>query len=314
MDKPRMSVVVLNWNGKKYLEGCINSLKQQTFKDLEIIVVDNGSTDGSVSYMKSNYSEIKLIELLDNKGFAAGSNAGIKKARGEYIATLNNDTVVDPIWAEELCKAMERNQSVGICGSKILLVDPEGQIDTVGSFFKVNGRSGNIGQGEIDTGRYDKECEVFGASAGAALYRASMLREIGLFDEDFFNSYEDNDLCFRANLRGYKCLYVPSALVHHLGTATIRSCSYFHIYHLSKNDLNPFIKCFPLRLMFKYLFNILFYSSEEAIGWIKWGQIKAIIDGRIRAFKDLKRMLKKRMEIQQTKKVSASYIDSLLTR
>jgi GT2 family glycosyltransferase len=186
-DHPYISIVIPNYNGKHFLSGCLSSLRDQTYDNFEIIIVDNGSSDGSVDFIHENFPSVKVIETGKNLGFAGGTNAGIRVAQGEYILTLNNDTMVDTRFLEEIQKPFLQDCLTGMCGSKMVL--PDGRIDSTAICFSRSGAAWDRGIGERDTGQYDTPEEIFGPCAGAALYRRSMLDEIGLFDEDFFSLY-----------------------------------------------------------------------------------------------------------------------------
>jgi len=240
---PLISVVVVTYNGKKYLNDCLSALAHQKFRDFEIIVVDNGSSDGSAEYIRREYPAIILVETGKNLGFAGGTNAGIRAARGEFIFTLNNDTIADPNMLGEIIKPMQRDPNIGMCGTK--LVFPDGRINSTAICISRSGAAWDRGMGEQDSGQFDKEEEIFGPCAGAALYRRRMLEEVGHFDEDFFLFMEDVDLAFRARLAGWKCLYIPTAQIVHVrgGTATPNSAT--AIYYVNRNRLWCVIKNFP---------------------------------------------------------------------
>jgi len=271
MTYPFVSVVIPNWNGKKHLEVCLLSLMAQTHTNFEIIIVDNGSSDQSVEFVKKNYSSVKLISNSDNLGFAKATNQGIidalKNKNVKYIATLNNDTRVKAKWLEELVKVAESDVNIGSCQSKMLNFYQPNIIDTIGirifKSFSVTGR----GQGEIDQGQYDEVEEIFGACAGAALYKREMLLKIGLFDENFFAYLEDVDLAWRAHLAGWKCMYVPAAIVYHVHSATGGHKSSFSRYMGSRNRVWLIIKnasfknlLYNLPLMIIWDFVDIFYA------------------------------------------------------
>ena len=181
-NKPLVSVVVLNLNGLRYLKGCLSSLSKQTATSFEVILVDNGSSDGSAEYVRNNFPSVRLIENKTNLGFAAGNNQGIRMARGKYIATLNNDTEVDSEWLKNLVEVMESDNGLGMCASKIHNFDDPNVIDGVGMLIYPDGMSRARGRLEEDRGQYSKIEEILLPSACAALYRRKMLDEIGLFD------------------------------------------------------------------------------------------------------------------------------------
>lgn len=211
------SVVIPNWNGEVFLSACLGSLAQQTYKHFEVVLVDNASTDDSLALVEKEFPWVKVIPLRENRGFAAALNEGVRRSHGQHIAPLNNDTEVASHWLEELVRALDSHPEVGICASKMLGL-PDGEIiDSAGDGYCRYGFAFKIGRGELDRGQYDTFRNVFGASGGAALYRRSVLEDVGLFDEDFFMQCEDVDLSFGAQLRGYSCLYVPKAIAYHVG-------------------------------------------------------------------------------------------------
>jgi len=253
----KVSVIILNWNGKRFLKTCLDSLRKQTFKDLETIVVDNGSSDGSVDFVKVDYPEVRVIALDKNYGFAKGNNIGIEEALKDkdvqYIALLNNDTKVEPQWLEELVKVAESDEQVGSCQPKMLSLANPKMIDALGILITKNGRAIQDGYGTKDTRQYNQVKEVFGACAGAALYRREVLLQIGLFDEDFFSYYEDVDLALQARLAGWKCMYVPKAVVYHRHSATLGKTSPFKLYLLERNRYYYIIKNLPREIVLKFL-------------------------------------------------------------
>ncbi|NJD76620.1 MAG: glycosyltransferase family 2 protein [Candidatus Methanoperedens sp.] len=251
--KPTVSIIILNWNGKRYLETCLSSLLQQTYKDIEIIFVDNGSLDGSVEFVKSKYPEIIILKHQKNLGFAMGINSGIMASSGKYIATINNDTEADKEWIKRLVSVMESNVRIGSCASKMLRYYERDIIDSVGIVVYQNGNAYDRGAQDKDVGQYSSQEEIFGACAGAALYRKEMLDEIGLFDKTYFAYFEDVDLSFRMHLFGWKCIYVPEAVVYHMHSATSKRQSPFKIFYCERNKLWNTWKYFPEKLLISQL-------------------------------------------------------------
>src|SRR2546427_3232710 len=207
------NVIIVNHNGRHFLGDCLTSLGAQSFRNFEAWVVDNGSQDGSVRFIRDNFPWVRLISLERNVGFCAGNNLAIRETTGELVVLLNNDTAVRSNWLEELVRATLANPEVGICASRILYLAKPHALYAVGDGYTAWGTAFRRGDGELEDGRYEEAAAVFSACACAALYRRSMLDEIGLFDEDLFSNYEDVDLGFRARLAGYSCLYVPKAVV-----------------------------------------------------------------------------------------------------
>jgi GT2 family glycosyltransferase len=251
MSQPLISVIVLNWNGRHFLKSCLDSLLVQTHGHREIIVVDNGSTDGSVEFLKACYgSQIVLIKNGRNEGFAKGVNIGVNASRGQYIALLNNDAVADKRWLEELMKGVSQGETVGMCASKILLLSDRQVIDKVGHLLYPDGLNAGRGLGERDRGQYDRMEEVLFPDGSAALYRKAMLDEIGLFDEQFFAYGDDADLGLRGRLFKWTCMYVPTAVVYHVHSGTLGRLSPLKALLVERNRFWLALKLLPLPLLF----------------------------------------------------------------
>ena len=218
---PKISVIILNWNGLKDTIRCLNSLKKITYPNYEVIVVDNGSKGNDADVLEKKYQEyIKLIRNKENLGFAEGNNIAmrqvLKENKSKYVFLLNNDTVVSPVFLTELVKIAQSGEKIGILQPKMLKMDNPKIIDSAGHIFGF-ASSGIIdrGKGEIDKGQYDDKLDIVGACAGACLYKKEMLENIGLFDKNFFAYYEDAELSWRAHKRGWKAKFVPSSIIYH---------------------------------------------------------------------------------------------------
>jgi GT2 family glycosyltransferase len=302
---PLVSIIIVNYNGKHLLTACLDSVFRQTYRNIEVIVVDNGSADNSSEYIESHYPPVRLIKNNENLGYAKGNNIGIENSEGEYIATLNNDTKVAPDWIENLVTAAEKDKNIGICASKQLNFYQPKLIDSAGICLHRGAYPFDRGRNEEDKGQFDEPVEVFGASGASAFYRREMLQKIGLFDEDFFTYQEEFDLSWRAKLCAWKCVYVPNAVVYHISGATAGSGSKFSTYHMERNRLLAIIKnfpsiplfmCFPFILKYEFdiLLRILFSFKNE------------LITARMSALRLFFQMLKKRKEIQKEKAISHS--------
>ena len=291
---PLVSVIIVNYNGKHYLKKCLSSLASQSYPAIEVILVDNGSCDGSVEYVKKEFTSVRIIESRKNLGFAKGNNLGIKEAGGELIATLNNDTQVSSRWLEELVSAMAQDERVGMCASKMLFMKNPGMINSTGICISRSGTCWDRGIFEPDTGQYESMEEVFGPCAGAALYRRRMLEEIGLFDEDFHAYVEDTDLAFRGRLSGWKCLYVPKAVVYHVHSGTGGFETDYFIYYGNRNVLWVTIKNFPKLLFFSSLPWIIGRNIGVIPYYILKGHGGAVTRAKLDAIKGIPRMLVKR--------------------
>jgi GT2 family glycosyltransferase len=290
-----ISVVILNFNGKRYLEKSLSALESQTYRDFEVIVVDNASSDGSVDYLEAHFPSARIVENEKNLGFAGGTNSGIRLAKGEYILTLNNDTQVDRRFLECLVEAMQSDKCVGTCAPKMLL--PDGRINSAGVCLSRSGAAWDRGMFEPDCGQYDCQQEVFGACAGAALYRKEMLEEIGLFDEDFFLYMEDVDLALRAKLAGWKCIYIPEAVVYHHHGGTAGFGSDLAVYYGNRNVIWYAVKGFPTGLLLTSLPWIMGRNLAVIPYYALRGQGKIILMSKLDALRGLPGMLKKRKSI-----------------
>ncbi len=310
--KEKAYVVVPNWNGADRIRPCLDSLIAQT-QNHHIVVVDNGSVDGSVDIIEKNYPEVILICHSDNKGFAGGVNAGIRRAiedAAEYVALLNNDAVVDQNWLKDLTSFLRTHPKAGIATSKISN-NTRTHLDSTGESYSIWGLPFPRGRGETDDHKYDDATWVFGASGGASLYRVKMLEQIGLFDEDFFAYYEDVDISFRAQLAGWQVGYVPSAEAYHEIGATSGLIRDFTTYQTLKNLPMLLWKNVPAGLLPKILPRFIAAYLSFYFSAVYRGQFLAATKGVLMSLILWPKKLVQRYKIQSSKKVSAAYIDSL---
>lgn len=250
MGQIKVSVVIPNLDGRGLLEDCLSSLERQTFKDFEVILVDNGSTDGSVSFVRERFPWVKkIIENPTNYGFACACNQGIKMAGGQFIALLNNDTEAHPSWLSELVSAAESNPDVGMFASKTLFYDRRDVIDTTGHLIYPDGLNRGRGRMEVDRGQYDDKPDVFFPSGCAALYRKAIFEDVGLFDETHFAYGDDTDIGIRGRLAGWGCLFVPGAIVYHKYSVTTGQYSPQKVYLVERNRIWIVWKYFPARMI-----------------------------------------------------------------
>ncbi len=311
---PRVTVVIPNWNGERFLDICLTSLRRQSFEDFETVLVDNGSTDASVDFTRRNFPEVQVVSLDDNRGFSAAVNAGIRASGAEYVVLLNNDTEVDPGWLEALVRAGESHLEAGLFASKLVDFHDRRVLDGAGDALRRSGLPYRIGHQELDRGQFDEPAFVFGACAAAALYRRSIFEEIGPFDEDFFAYCEDGDVSFRAQLAGYQCLYVPKALVYHMGSASTggkRSPTATRLG--TQNSVNLLVKNLPVALVWRSLPS--FVGGQLArvlVTSLSGSGLRAHLGGLAGAWRLLPRMLEKRKEVQNWRRVSDDYVRQLL--
>jgi GT2 family glycosyltransferase len=311
---PRVTIVVPNWNGERFLNLCLASLRNQSYKDFETLLVDNGSTDASVDLAARNFPEVRVLPLGNNRGFSAAVNAGIKASTAEYVALLNNDTETDPGWLESLVHAAEGHPEASLFASKLVDFQDRRVLDGAGDALRLSGLPYRIGHRELDRGQFDGPAFVFGACAAAALYRRALFEEIGLFDEDFFAYCEDGDVSFRAQLAGHRCLYVPDALIYHMGGASTGGKRSLTATRLgTQNGVNLLVKNLPTALFLRYLPSLLAGQlSRVAIASLSSAGLRAHLGGLAGAWRLLPQMLEKRGEIQKRRRVSDAYLRRLL--
>ena len=305
-----VSVVVVNFNGRQRLPACLESLRRQTYPSVEVIVVDNASTDGSIALVHDAFPDVHVVGLRRNVGFATGCNAGIATARGNFIATLNNDARAEPTWIEELVRAAEHRPDVGMVAAKMLFADAPSTINSTGICIDRTAISW-----DRDGGKQDHEVpsasEVFGPSAGAALYRRQLFDDVGGFDDDFFLYLEDVDLAWRARLAGWRCIFAPGARVLHDHSATANDSSPFKRYHLGRNKVWLVAKNYPMPYLLLYLPVILLFDLA-AVALVTLGPESASfplasraarVVGRIVGTLTLGRALAKRGSVQRRRRV-----------
>ncbi len=305
-------MVIPNWNGERFLSTCLRSLRRQSFEDFETILVDNGSTDASVAFVRDNFPEIRVLSLPENRGFSAAVNAGIRASEAEHVALLNNDTETDPEWLEALVAAADAYSEAGFFASKMVDFEDRRILDGAGDVLRRSGLPYRLGHGEPDRGQYDEVAFVFGACAGAAMYRRSMLDDLGLFDEDFFANCEDGDLSFRAQLAGYRCLYVPGSVVYHMGSATFGKRSPTSTRLGTRNSLCMLVKNLPAPLVPSFLPFVAAGQLSRLVVTASTSTLVAHLEGLAGALRLLPLMLRKRREIQKRRQVPVEYIKALL--
>ena len=309
------SIVILNWNGMKYIKPCFNSILSQTYKNIEIIVVDNGSTDGSKEFIKNNYPDVILIENDKNLGYAAASNQGIRASKGEYVLALNLDVTLTNNFIEVMHDAINQAHDIGSASGKLIRTNPINKqlIDTAGHVLHINRTIVNRGIGTVDRGQYERSCYIFGACAAASLYKREMLEEIKMsdeyYDEYFFLNVEDVDLDWRAQIYGWKCIYTPKAIGYHERGPFNKSgpTNFFYntrnrLIALIKNE-NILIMANPLHLFF--IVNMLIFLTIDYITNI------FIRDAVNAAIRSLPHSLIKRRHIQRNRKASIRYLRKL---
>lgn len=302
---PKVSVVILNWNGRRYLDDCLTSLQAQTYTDFEIILVDNGSTDGSVEWVVEHFPQVRVTCNETNAGFAAGNNQAIRASQAEFVATLNNDTRVEPDWLAVLVATAEGDSTVGMCASKMLFANRPDVINSTGISLDPVGIAWDRRGGELDDRQETKLAEVFGPCAGAALYRRAMLDQIGLFDERFFAYLGDVDLAWRARLAGWRCLHVPQARVYHVHSATAGEGSPFKNRLLGRNKVWSIAKNYgPTGRLLAYLPLILLYDLAAVLYALVVRRDVSSLQGRLEGLRGLPGVWRQRRMAQALRRGS----------
>lgn len=246
---PLVSIIILNWNGLVHLPDCLESLKKQTFGDFECVMVDNGSSDGSLDYLEKHHPWVRLIRLDKNTGFAAGNVTGYAHSSGKYIVALNNDTIVEPDWLEQLVKKADELPEAGMIGSRICSDYDRDVIDSLGMNICIDGMSRGAFRGRKFSQLKNIPEKILLPSACAALYKRAMLDETGFFDESFFAYCEDTDLGLRGRLAGWDAVLAKDAVVYHKYSATAGSFSPFKLYLVERNHFWAAVRCLPVLLL-----------------------------------------------------------------
>jgi GT2 family glycosyltransferase len=308
---PLVSVVIVTWNGRQYLEACLNAVAAQAGVSTETVLVDNGSSDGTVAYVRERFPAVRVIALPENRGFAGGNNAGVREARGRFIALLNNDTVPAPDWLEALLGGLNEEAGFALVTSRIVYMhDPElidsagdGMLASGGAFKRHHGARVELAQ---------ESMEVFGVCGAACLMPRRVFDELGGFDEDFFVSHEDVDLSYRARLLGYRCRYIANAVVRHHGSVTIGRVSGFAIFQGQRNLEWLYVKNTPFALLLRTLPSHLLYTAAAGVHFARSGALGPFLRAKLAAIAGLPRALRKRRQVQRARRVQAAALRPLM--
>jgi GT2 family glycosyltransferase len=306
---PTVTVVIPSWNTRRWLPGCMDGLRAQEFGDFRVVLVDNGSTDDSVPFVREHYPEVQVLQFAQNRGFAAAVNAGIGQTCSQYVALLNVDTVPQSNWLSSLVSTMEQCPcDVGWLASKMLALETPWVVENAGDMLSWYGsaRKRGAGQPAEDYTRLD---EVFSACAGAALYRRDFLGDVGSFDESFISYLEDVDLGLRGRLLGYRGLFVPSAEVLHQGHgAGIARPRYVHL--ITRNRLALLSKSIPSQLLIRHWWTLLF---GQFYFFLAYKKPLHSLTGTCSFLISLPHILAQRRIIQRQKKVGNDALDDMLS-
>lgn len=312
-EAPLLTVAVLSYDGRHLLESIMPSLARQSFRDFEVVVVDNGSRDDTMAWLGEHWPQAQIVSLPENIGVSAALNVCARAGRGDLVGLFNNDLELDAACLGELVGALREHPEAGWAGVKLRDFEQRDVIDGAGDVFTWAATGGRRGHGERDVGQYDEPRAIFGACGGAALYRRKALEQVGDFDEDFFAFYEDVDWNLRAQLAGLSCRYVPTAVVYHMGSATIgKGLSDFTRYHLWRNTLWIIVKDLPAgsllrhspQLVLGQLTNLAVALRDRKLGiWLRvWRD----------ALRGLPRALHKRRQVQARRRVTLAQFDAVV--
>ncbi|MBE0598204.1 MAG: glycosyltransferase family 2 protein [Desulfuromonadales bacterium] len=325
----KASIIIVNWNGREHLAACLDSLAAQSWRDFQVILVDNGSTDGSVPFVRERYPWVELVPLAGNTGFATGNNLGLAQARGEFIIALNNDTRVEPDWLETLVTVAEAHPRAGLIGSRICAFDDADRIDSLGVGICRDGMS----RGWSRHQRWSElqlpaVVPILFPSGCAALYRRQMLEEIGFFDDDFFAYCEDTDLGLRGRVAGWDALLATQAVVYHKYSSTAGVLSPFKLYLVERNHYWVVLKSFPWPyLLLLPVFTLCRFAEQLRVVFAGQGAggefraagsrralVGALLRGMADALAGTPRMLKRRRLIMRGRVLSPSAMGRLLAQ
>jgi GT2 family glycosyltransferase len=306
------SIVIINWNGQKnlgeLLDKCLESVVKTSYKNFEVIFVDNASTDGSYEYVRSKFKGFKFFKNQENLGFVGGNNVGAKFCKGDVIVFLNNDTIVDATWLNEPAKLFFENPEIGMVQSNLRMLENPAVPDSTGHII-----SAIVMPIEnfFFTGEPTEPEPIFGGKGAALFIRRELLEKLGGFDEDYFYYFEESDLCWRAHLLGYEVYFSPDSKVLHKGGGTFKDGKILYnkvlhdklLYHRQKNTISSMIKCYELKNLMKYLPLRLLFESN-AILYLLFKKPSLALNNMKSLFwvlMNTEKLVKKRNEIQRTR-------------
>mgnify|MGYP005849126035 CR=1 FL=1 len=312
---PFCSVIIPNYNGEHLLPTCLDALRRQSYPHFEVIVVDNGSSDGSVALVERAYPEVRLLRLACNRGLAGACNAAARIARGDVLVMLNSDTEAEPGWLAALVQTLAEHPQAGSAASKMLLFERRDTLHTAGDLYGVDGLPRNRGVWERDEGQYDQAVEIFSGCGGAVAYRRQAWEAVGGFDEDFFMYCEDVDLGWRLQLAGYPAVFAPQARVYHRLSATGGGA--IASFYTGRNTIWVLAKDVPGGILRRYWWPILRVQLRiacEALKAWRGEAARARLRGQFAALLSLPRMLRKRQAVQAGRRISDDDLLSLLVK
>ena len=306
MTHPLVSIIIVNWNGIRWLSGCFGSLARQDWRNYEVIFVDNASIDGSVRWVQKQYPKAKIIVNKSNLGFADANNIGYKIAKGKYVLFLNNDTSVEKHFLTKLVEKLENDTTIGGVQSKMLLMDEPTRLDAIGAFFTYTGFLYHYGFHAKNTKELNKEIDVYTAKGACMMFRKSVLDTVAIngniFDPSYFAYFEETDLCHRVWLFGQRITYVPQSVIHHKagGTSTGMNNSFIQ-YHSFKNRIQSYLSNLEIQtlliLLPVHIFLTISFASTAFLRG-RWKLTTAVIRAILWNLYHMKETLRKRTYVQ----------------
>lgn len=310
---PAVSYIIPSWNGLEFLKVVLPSLARQTFTDTETIIVDNGSSDGSLEYLKQEWPKVRVVALGENRGFAPAMNEGIAVARGGLIALLNNDLELAPDWTARMVEAAATHPQAGMFGGKVLNYYDRTKLDGAGEVMTWFSIAVKRGSGQKDTGQYDTAEAVFGPNTSAAVYRRELMERLGGLDRDFYIYLEDTDLHLRAQLAGFTAWYDPRAVAYHMEGSTAKRMPKKMLKYWHRNRVWLVLKNYPLGKLIRHFPKLLWANGKTLYGAIRHRELGPLLSAWARAWFDLPNVLRKRRRVQRQRTVSAHYLEELIS-
>ncbi|MGO9490146.1 MAG: glycosyltransferase family 2 protein [Solirubrobacteraceae bacterium] len=309
----RVTAAILSYDGRELLEMALPPLLAQTYQEIELLVVDNGSSDGTVAWLHDRWPQVRVVALPANIGVTAALNVCVAEAAGELVALLNNDVELEPDCILRLVQALEEHPDAAVACPKLIDFHHRELLDGAGDVYTWGGEAHRRGQGRRDLGQYDSPQRVFSASGAAALYRRSAFEAVGPFDERFFANCEDTDWSFRANLAGWTCRYVPSAVAYHMGSATLGSgVSDFALFHNWRNGIWVIVKNYPARSLVRHLPDLAFVQARNLAVSLLRGHLRVWLRAWASALAGLGGTLALRRGVQRSRTIPVGRLEQLV--
>lgn len=313
MTAPHACLAILNYDGREMLAGALPSITAQDYHSYEVVVVDNGSSDGSVDYLRREWPAVRVVELASNRGVTAALNAMLDAAAGsELVALLNNDLELEPDWLALLAGVLDDHPRSAAATGKLLRFSERSVIDRAGDELHWSSAAYGRGAGEADQGQYEAAGEVFSVGGAAALYRIAAFDRVGRFDEDFFAYLEDVDWGFRARLAGYEARYEPAAVGYHHGGATLGAVNPFSLFHLRRNQIWLVVKNYPTGALLRHLPAVLWFTALQTAYAVRPGHVSLVLRAYAAGMRGLPRMVRKRRMIQCARAIEPAALDAFM--